>query len=72
MPSPLPPALPRSCGVKIDMKPFYFLLERGVEPAEAYQETYDRIMRNIEFRTWYHGSALGDNNEDEHVLYAVK
>jgi hypothetical protein len=54
------------------MRPFYFLLERGLDPVEAYRETYDGIMRNIEFRTWYHGATLGDNNEEEHVLYAVK
>jgi hypothetical protein len=54
------------------MRPLYFLLERGLEPAEAYAQTYDRIMRNIEFRTWYHGNVLGDNNEEEHVLYSVR
>lgn len=42
------------------MAPFYYLLERGVDPVAAYQRTYKSIMRDIEFRTWYRGQPLGD------------
>mmetsp|Transcript_15921 Transcript_15921/g.34385 ORF Transcript_15921/g.34385 Transcript_15921/m.34385 type:complete len:916 (+) Transcript_15921:178-2925(+) len=59
------------CGIKVDMKPFYYLLERGDDPVSAYQKTYDQIMRNIEFRTWYRNRALGSDYEDEIVLQAV-
>ncbi|GBF96794.1 hypothetical protein Rsub_09650 [Raphidocelis subcapitata] len=60
------------CGVKIDMAPFYWLLERGEDPVAAYRRTYDKIMRNIEFRTWYRNQPLGDANEAESVLYTVR
>jgi hypothetical protein len=40
------------CGIRIDMSPYYYLLQRGEDPVVAYQKTHDRIMRNIEFRTW--------------------
>ncbi|KAI8476310.1 MAG: hypothetical protein J3K34DRAFT_516723 [Monoraphidium minutum] len=60
------------CGVKIDMAPFYYLLERGEDPTAAYRRTYDRIMRNIEFRTWYRNQPLGDSNEAESVLFTVR
>lgn len=60
------------CGIKIDMSPFYYLLERGEAPAAAYGRTYDRIMRNIEFRTWYRNQPLGDCNEAESVLFTVR
>lgn len=46
--------------MKVNMAPFYYLLERGVDPVSAYQRTYKHIMRDIEFRTWYRGQALGD------------
>lgn len=46
--------------MKIDMSPFYYLVERGVDPVSAYQRTYKNIMREIEFRTWYRGQPLGD------------
>ena len=46
--------------MKIDMSPFYYLVERGVDPIQAYQRTYKNIMKNMEFRTWYRGQALGD------------
>lgn len=71
-PSPLkthpPPRAPpptrlthaRRCGMKVNMAPFYYLLERGVDPVAAYQRTYKSIMRDIEFRTWYRGQPLGD------------
>ena len=49
------------------MKPFYYLVERGDDPVQAYQKTYDQIMRNIEFRTWYRNKALGSDYEDETV-----
>ena len=49
------------------MKPYYYLLERGDDPVSAYQKTYDQIMRNIEFRTWYRNRALGSDYEDELV-----
>lgn len=48
------------CGMKIDMSPFYYLVERGVDPIAAYQRTYKNIMKDIEFRTWYRGQPLGD------------
>jgi hypothetical protein len=48
------------CGMKVNMAPFYYLLERGVDPVSAYQRTYKRIMRDIEFRTWYRGQPLGE------------
>ena len=60
------------CGIKIDMSPLYYLMERGLDPLTAYKKTYDGIMRNIEFRTWYHGQALGDAGEGEAVVVAVK
>lgn len=60
------------CGIKVNMTPFYYLLERGVNPVDAYRQTYDQIMRNIEFRTWYRGQALGSDYEDENVLFQVK
>ncbi len=31
------------CGIKIDMKPFYYLLERGDDPVSAYRKTYDQV-----------------------------
>lgn len=46
--------------MKIDMSPFYYLVERGVDPIPAYQRTYKNIMKNIEFRTWYRGQPLGE------------
>lgn len=49
----------------LDMKPYYYLLERGVEPVEAYRRTAEQIMRNIEMRTWYRGNKLGDAGEDK-------
>jgi len=49
--------------MKVNMAPFYYLLERGVDPVTAYQRTYKHIMRDIEFRTWYRGQALGDAGE---------
>ena len=30
------------CGARIDMAPFYYLVERGEDPAAAYRRTYDR------------------------------
>jgi hypothetical protein len=59
LPSDLILFFPR-CGMKVNMAPFYYLLERGVDPVAAYQRTYKRIMRDIEFRTWYRGQPLGD------------
>eukprot|EP00955_Chlamydomonas_euryale_P105777 365661-Chlamydomonas_euryale.AAC.62 len=53
------------------MKPYYYLLERGEDPTSAYRKTYDQIMRNIEFRTWYRNKALGSDYEDEVLLQAV-
>ncbi|GLI62117.1 hypothetical protein VaNZ11_004653 [Volvox africanus] len=53
------------CGMLLDMKPYYYLLERGVEPVEAYRRTAEAIMRNVEVRTWYRGTKLGDAKEDE-------
>ena len=41
------------CGMKINMKPFFYLIERGEDPLGAYSKTYADIMRNIEFRTWF-------------------
>jgi hypothetical protein len=49
--------------MKIDMSPFYYLVERGVDPVAAYQRSYKRIMKDIEFRTWYRGQPLGDAGE---------
>jgi hypothetical protein len=46
--------------MKIDMSPFYYLVERGIHPVAAYQRSYKRIMKEIEFRTWYRGQPLGD------------
>ncbi|GLC49066.1 hypothetical protein PLESTB_000178800 [Pleodorina starrii] len=51
------------CGMVLDMKPYYYLLERGVEPVEAYHRTAEAIMRNVEVRTWYRGNKLGDAKE---------
>lgn len=59
------------CGMKINMKPFFYLLERGEDPIAAYAKTYENIMRNIEFRTWFRNKALGSDYEDEVVLAAV-
>ncbi|GAX76343.1 hypothetical protein CEUSTIGMA_g3789.t1 [Chlamydomonas eustigma] len=59
------------CGIKIDMKPYYYLLERGDDPVSAYRKTYDQIMRNIEFRTWYRNRPLGSEYEDEVVFAAL-
>jgi hypothetical protein len=65
----LPPSLSSlllvlySCGLRINMRPFHYLLERGVAPLEAYSRTYKTIMRDMEFRTWYRGTALGDAGE---------
>jgi len=42
------------------MSPFYYLVERGVAPVAAFQRTYRNIMREMQFRTWYRGQALGD------------
>jgi hypothetical protein len=53
------------------MKPFYYLLERGDDPVSAYRKTYDQIMRNIEFRTWYRNRPLGSEYEDEVVFAAI-
>ena len=50
------------------MKPYYYLLERGDDPVSAYRKTYDQIMRNIEFRTWYRNRPLGSDYEDEVIL----
>eukprot|EP00878_Enallax_costatus_P040983 GHUV01047410.1.p1 GENE.GHUV01047410.1~~GHUV01047410.1.p1 ORF type:complete len:403 (+),score=127.19 GHUV01047410.1:585-1793(+) len=58
--------------MKIDMSPFYYLVERGVDPIQAYQRSYKNIMKNIEFRTWYRGQALGDAGEAESVLVPVR
>ncbi|KAF6253126.1 hypothetical protein COO60DRAFT_1703964 [Scenedesmus sp. NREL 46B-D3] len=57
---------------EIDMSPFYFLVERGIDPVAAYQRSYKRIMKEIEFRTWYRGQPLGDAGEAESVLVAVR
>jgi hypothetical protein len=46
--------------MKIDMSPFYYLVERGIDPVAAYQRSYKRIMKETEFRTWYRGQPLGD------------
>jgi hypothetical protein len=46
--------------MKIDMSPFYYLVERGIDPVAAYQRSYKSIMKEIEFRTWYRGQPLGD------------
>lgn len=54
------------------MAPFYYLVERGEDPVAAYRRTYDRVMRGIEFRTWYRGQPLGDGNEAEHVLFTAR
>lgn len=40
------------CGIRINMQPYYYLLERGDDPVSAYKKTHENIMRNIEFRTW--------------------
>ncbi len=56
---------PPSCGMSLDMKPYFYLLERGVEPLEAYRRTVGAMMRNVEVRTWYRGNKLGDAHEDE-------
>lgn len=50
------------------MRPFYQRLELGSDPRDAYRDTWPDIMKNIEFRTWYRGQALGDAGEDEVVL----
>ncbi|KXZ49183.1 hypothetical protein GPECTOR_22g773 [Gonium pectorale] len=55
------------CGMLLNMKPYYYLLERGVEPVEAYRATAGAIMRDVEVRTWYRGNKLGDAKEDEVV-----
>jgi hypothetical protein len=49
--------------MKVNMAPYYFLLERGLDPVAAFQRTYKKIMRDIEFRTWYRGQPLGDAGE---------
>jgi hypothetical protein len=49
--------------MKVDMAPYYFLLERGLDPVSAFQRTYKKIMRDIELRTWYRGQPLGDAGE---------
>ena len=59
------PHLYRRCGMLLNMKPYYYLLERGVEPVEAYRQTALQIMRNIEMRTWYRGQPLGNFGEDK-------
>lgn len=59
------------CGVLMDMSPFYFLVERGMDPSAAYQRSYRDIMANMEWGTWYRDVKLGNHEEDEHVLYAV-
>jgi hypothetical protein len=41
---------PRSCGMLVNMKPYFYLLERGVPPVEAYQATAEAILRNTEVR----------------------
>jgi len=60
------------CGIRINMAPYYYLLERGEDPVAAYAKTHAAIMRNIEFRTWYRNKALGSDNEDEVVFHAVR
>lgn len=60
------------CGLKVDMSPFYYLVERGADPVKAYQQTSQRIMRDMEFRTWYRNQPLGSDNEAETVLYSVR
>ncbi|MEW5318158.1 MAG: hypothetical protein WDW38_009403 [Sanguina aurantia] len=60
------------CGIKVDMSSYFQLLERGTSPVDAYAKTFQPIMANIEFRTWYHNKALGDDYEDETHLKAVK
>ncbi|PNW82944.1 hypothetical protein CHLRE_06g300550v5 [Chlamydomonas reinhardtii] len=55
------------CGMTLDMKPYFYLLERGVDPVEAYRRTAGAIMKNVEVRTWYRGNKLGDAKEDEVV-----
>ncbi|KAG2495216.1 hypothetical protein HYH03_006822 [Edaphochlamys debaryana] len=55
------------CGMQLNMKPYYYLLERGVEPVEAYRRTAAAIMRDVEVRTWYRGNKLGNAKEDEVV-----
>eukprot|EP00798_Chlamydomonas_sp_ICE-L_P018651 gene18651-25167_t len=59
------------CGLSINMKPFYYLVERGIEPTQAYQKTVGEIIKNMEFKTWYRNKALGSDYEDEMVLAAV-
>ncbi|EFJ49752.1 hypothetical protein VOLCADRAFT_104196 [Volvox carteri f. nagariensis] len=48
-------------------EPYFYLLERGIEPVEAYRRTAESIMRDVEVRTWYRGTKLGDAKEDEVV-----
>lgn len=57
--------------MKIDMSPFYYLVERGVDPVAAYQRSYKRIMKEIEFRTWYRGQPLGDAGACYYHIYHV-
>ncbi|GFR52136.1 hypothetical protein Agub_g14651, partial [Astrephomene gubernaculifera] len=59
------------CGMLLNMRPYYYLLERGVEPVEAYRRTAGAIMREVEVRTWYRGNKLGDAREDEVVAVNV-
>ena len=59
------PSPRHSCGMTLDMKPYFYLLERGVDPVEAYRRTAGAIMKNVEVRTWYRGNKLGDAKEDE-------
>lgn len=53
------------------MSSYFQLLERGTSPVDAYAKTFKPIMADIEFRTWYHNKALGDDYEDETHLKAV-
>ncbi|GFH14190.1 uncharacterized protein HaLaN_10203, partial [Haematococcus lacustris] len=59
------------CGIRINMQPYYYLLQRGEDPVTAYQRTHLDIMKGMEFRTWYRNKALGDDYEDEVIYHAV-
>ncbi|GFH09373.1 uncharacterized protein HaLaN_04495, partial [Haematococcus lacustris] len=39
------------CGIRINMQPYYYLLQRGEDPVTAYQRTHLDIMKGMEFRT---------------------
>lgn len=57
------------CGLHVNMRPFYFLMERGMEPGEAYVKTFQDVMSSVTLGTWFRDQVLGDAHEDEVVMH---